>query len=95
MSLPAGGRQDRGETGVDTRITILGHVQRGGSPSSQDRVMATKMGCAAVTALMEGKTQRIIVMKDNKIVDIDIEEGLQCEKSLDFDLLEKCRMMSI
>ena len=83
------------ETGVDTRITILGHVQRGGSPSSQDRVMATKMGCAAVTALMEGKTQRIIVMKDNKIVDIDIEEGLQCEKSLDFDLLDKCRMMSI
>ena len=44
---------------------------------------------------MEGKTQRIIVMKDNKIVDIDIEEGLQCEKSLDFDLLDKCRMMSI
>lgn len=83
------------ETGVDTRITILGHVQRGGAPTSQDRTMATRMGCAAVHALMEGKTQRIIVLRDNKIVDIDIEEGLQCEKALDMELLENCRLMSI
>ena len=83
------------ETGVDTRITILGHVQRGGSPSSQDRVMATKMGCAAVDALMHGKTQRIIVLRDNKVIDIDIEDGLQCKKGLDMELLENCRKMSI
>lgn len=83
------------ETGVDTRITILGHVQRGGAPSSQDRVMATKMGCAAVEALMEGKTGRIIVQRDNKVIDIDIEEGLKCHKTLDMALLEKCRKMSI
>lgn len=82
-------------TGVDTRITILGHVQRGGSPSSQDRVMAIKMSCAAVEALMAGKTQRIIVSRDNKIIDIDIEEGLQCKKDLDMALLEHCREMSI
>lgn len=83
------------ETGVDTRITILGHVQRGGSPTSQDRVMAIKMGCAAVEALMAGKTQRVIVLRDNKIIDIDIEEGLQCQKDLDRNLLEQCRRMSI
>lgn len=83
------------ETGVDTRITILGHVQRGGAPSSQDRLMATKMGCAAVEALMAGKTQRIIVERDNKVIDIDIEEGLNAKKNLDIALLQKCRMMSI
>ena len=83
------------ETGVDTRITILGHVQRGGAPSSQDRLMATKMGCAAVEALMAGKTQRIIVERDNKVIDIDIEEGLNAKKDLDIALLQKCRMMSI
>lgn len=83
------------ETGVDTRITILGHVQRGGAPSSQDRLMATKMGIAAVEALMAGKTQRIIVERDNKVIDIDIEEGLNAQKSLDMDLLQHCRMMSI
>ena len=82
-------------TGVDTRITILGHIQRGGAPSSQDRTMATKMGCAAVEALMHGKTQRIIVLRDDKVIDIDIEEGLQCTKSLDMKLLENCRKMSI
>ncbi len=83
------------ETGVDTRITILGHVQRGGAPSSQDRLMATKMGIAAVEALMAGKTQRIIVERDNKVIDIDIEAGLNAQKNLDMDLLQHCRMMSI
>ena len=83
------------QTGVDTRITILGHIQRGGAPSSQDRTMATKMGCAAVEALMNGKTQRIIVLRDDKVIDIDIEEGLQCTKSLDVELLTNCRKMSI
>ena len=61
----------------------------------QDRVMATKMGCAAVEALMEGKTGRILVQRDNKVIDIDIEEGLKCHKTLDMALLEKCRKMSI
>ena len=83
------------ETGVDTRVTILGHVQRGGSPSSYDRVMATRMGCAAIKALMEGKSQRIIVLRDSEIMDIDIEEGLNCEKELDLELLNNCRKMSI
>ncbi len=95
MSVQEVADKIRETTGVDTRVTILGHVQRGGAPSSQDRVMATKMGCAAVEALMAGKTQRIIVLRDNQVEDVDIEEGLQCEKSLDFRLLENCREMSI
>ena len=83
------------ETGVDTRMTILGHVQRGGSPTSQDRTTAVRMGCAAVKALLEGKTKRVVVQRDNHIKDIDIEEALQQSKGLDFELLENCRKMSI
>ena len=63
-------------TGIDTRVTILGHIQRGGSPSAMDRVMATRMGYAAVRALMEGKTNRVVVSDNNIVTDIDIEEGL-------------------
>ena len=83
------------ETGVDVRVTILGHVQRGGAPTSQDRVMASRMGAAAIRALMAGKSQRIIALRDNKIVDIDIEEGLACQKDLNYDLLATEQMMSI
>jgi 6-phosphofructokinase 1 len=83
------------ETGVDVRVTILGHVQRGGSPTSQDRVMATRMGSAAIQALLAGKSQRIIALRDNQIVDLDIEEGLSCQKELNYELLEAEQTMAI
>jgi 6-phosphofructokinase 1 len=83
------------ETGVDVRVTILGHVQRGGSPTSQDRVMATRMGSAAINALLAGKSQRIIALRDNQIVDLDIEEGLACQKELNYELLDAEQMMAI
>ena len=85
----------REATGVDVRVTILGHIQRGGSPSPQDRVMASRMGAAAVLALVEGKAQRVIALKDNSIVDIDIEEALAMTKGLDEQLLSAEQMMSI
>ena len=88
-------RMVKEKTGVDTRVTILGHIQRGGSPSSHDRVMATRMGCAAVQALLDGKNQRIIVLKDNRVTDIDIMEGLECHKDLDTELLADCQAISI
>ncbi|MEI6603293.1 MAG: 6-phosphofructokinase, partial [Clostridia bacterium] len=71
------------KTGIETRATILGHVQRGGSPSVVDRVVASKMGTRAVELLKEGKINRIVGMKSNKIVDYDIEEALNMEKSID------------
>ena len=76
-------------TGIDTRVTILGHIQRGGSPSAMDRVMATRMGYAAVRALMEGKTNRVIV------TDIDIEEGLAQSKDLNQCLFEAQQTVAI
>lgn len=82
-------------TGIDTRVTILGHIQRGGSPSAMDRVMATRMGYAAVRALMEGKTNRVVVSDNNFVTDIDIEEGLAQSKDLNQCLFEAQQTVAI
>lgn len=81
-------------TGIDTRVTILGHIQRGGAPSAQDRVMATRMGYHAVKALLEGKTNRVIVFDDNRVMDYDIEEGLARKKDLNQALFEAAQMVA-
>jgi len=75
-------------TGIDTRVTILGHIQRGGTPSAQDRVIATQMGYHAVKILMDGKSQRVVAYEGRSVTDYDIEEGLSREKHLDLDLFE-------
>lgn len=70
-------------TALDTRVTILGHVQRGGAPTLRDRVAATYMGYEAVRLLAEGKTCRVVGMKGDEYVDYDITEALKMEKGLD------------
>lgn len=70
-------------TGVETRATILGHLQRGGSPTAKDRVYASMMGAYAVDALVSGKTNRVIAYKHGQYVDYDIEEALAMKKDLD------------
>ncbi len=70
-------------TALDTRVTVLGHVQRGGSPSARDRQVATYMGFEAVKLLVEGKTCRIVAMQGEDIVDYDITEALSMTKGLD------------
>lgn len=67
---------------LDPRVTVLGHIQRGGSPTARDRVNATKMGYLAVELLMEGKTNRIVCTHDGGYVDIDIDEGLAMRKGI-------------
>ncbi|MBQ4159913.1 MAG: 6-phosphofructokinase [Clostridia bacterium] len=81
-------------TGIETTATILGHIQRGGSPTVDDRVYASEMGLKAVEALMEGKSNRLIVMQDHKITDIDIDEGLAMKKEMNPDLIRLCKIMS-
>ena len=73
----------RDATGLDTRVTILGHVQRGGSPTSRDRIVASYMGYDAVKLLAEGKTCRVVAMQGEEIVDYDITEALSMTKGLD------------
>ena len=78
-------------TGLDPRVTVLGHIQRGGSPTARDRVTATRMGYYAVEALAAGKTNRIICIRDGKNIDVDIEEALSMHKGinqLDLDTLK-------
>lgn len=67
-------------TGVESRATVLGHVQRGGAPSLRDRVVATEMGYRAVELLEQGIGNRIIGVKNGEIYDIDIQEGLAMKK---------------
>ena len=77
------GEQIKKELGLDPRVTILGHIQRGGSPTAHDRVMATRMGVEAVRVLAQGRTSRVICYRDGRIVDLDIDEGLAMKKTLD------------
>ncbi len=67
-------------TGIESRATILGHVQRGGSPTIRDRVVATEMGYHAVELLEQGIGNRIVGLKGGKIFDIDLQEGLAMKK---------------
>lgn len=67
-------------TGIEARTTVLGHVQRGGSPTIRDRVLATEMGYHAVELLEQGIGNRIVGLKDGKVYDIDLQEGLAMKK---------------
>ncbi len=71
------------KTHIETRATILGHVQRGGNPTLRDRVEATRMGYYAVELLEQGIGNRVVGVKDNKIVDYDIQEALAMTKPYD------------
>ena len=71
------------KTGIDARSTILGHVQRGGSPTVRDRVEATRMGYYAVELLEQGVGNRVVGIKDSKLVDYDIQEALSMHKDYD------------
>ena len=82
-------------TGIDTRATILGHVQRGGSPTLRDRVNASAMGYHAVCLLEQGKYNRIVGMRGEKLVDYPVDEALEMTKTLDPVLLDVCNTISI
>ena len=88
------GRQIQEELALDPRVTILGHIQRGGSPTAKDRVMATRMGYEAVQILAEGKTNRVICTKDDQIIDLDIDEGLAMKKTLNSEEFKVMTVMT-
>ena len=83
------------ETGIETRTTILGYLQRGGSPTVLDRVRASEMGVRAVQLLKDGIGNRIIGVKNSEIYDIDINEGLDMPNSPREDLIELSKILSI
>ena len=81
--------------GIETRATILGHVQRGGSPTVRDRVVASLMGHKAVDLLAEGKGNRVVAMKNGEIVDFDITEALDMPRVFDEKLYYIAKTISI
>ena len=88
------GKRIQETVGIDPRVTVLGHIQRGGSPSSRDRITATYMGYEAVRLLAEGKTCRVVALQGENYVDYDITEALQMTKSLDQHTYEVMRALT-
>lgn len=82
-------------TGMETRATILGHMQRGGNPTCRDRVMASIMGAKAVELLKEGKSNRVIGIQQGQYIDVDINEALQMEKSIPQFEYEIAKMLAL
>ena len=83
------------QTGIESRATVLGHVQRGGSPTLRDRVVASEMGNRAVELLKADKENRVIVMQNSKIIDLDITEALQMTRPFNVDLYRVAHKISI
>ena len=83
------------QTGIESRATVLGHVQRGGNPTVRDRVVATQMGYAAVKLLKDGIGNRVVGMQKGEIVNYDIYEALNMKKPFDNDMYEIAHITSI
>ena len=88
------GNQIKESLGLDPRVTILGHIQRGGTPSARDRVMATRMGYTAVEVLTAGNTNRVICAQHGGMTDVGIEEGLSMKKGLNEQQLAALNAMT-
>ena len=83
------------KTGIEARLTVLGHVQRGGTPTAQERVHASVMGFRAVELLEHGKGNRVVGIQNNRIVDYDINEALDMKKDIDEYLYKVAYEISI
>ncbi|MDR1537021.1 MAG: 6-phosphofructokinase [Clostridiales bacterium] len=82
-------------TGIETRATILGHLQRGGSPSAVDRMHASIMGYTAVQCILNGETNRVMIYKDGKHASMDLEQALAIEKSYNGEMYNIIKILAI
>lgn len=78
------------ETGLETRVTVLGYIQRGGAPSGRDRVSAAMMGVRAIDVLKSDASSRVIVERNGRFEDMDIEEALQMKREIDEEMFVAC-----
>ncbi len=81
-------------TGIETRTTVLGHIQRGGIPVAYDRILASKLGVHAIKLLNDGIGGRAVGINGSKVIDMDINEALSMEKVIDHDLYEMAEILS-
>lgn len=89
------GKEIQKHTNFETRVTVLGHIQRGGSPTGRDRVLASRLGARAVELLLEGEGGRVVGLERNKIVHHEIEEALSKKPSFDHDIYQLSKELSI
>lgn len=85
----------KGKTGIDARVSVIGYLQRGGTPSAFDRILASRFGSRAVELLIEGQMGRAIGIKGTKIIDLDITDALSNEKTIDESIYELAGKLSI
>lgn len=88
-------KEIKDKTGIDIRVTILGHIQRGGTPTTFDRIMASEMGRKSVELLLEGKSGRTLGYKCNEIIDLDMAEALSVKKGFRMDMYKTAQILSI
>ncbi|MFY9482404.1 MAG: 6-phosphofructokinase [Tissierellaceae bacterium] len=89
------GKQIEENTGLDTRVTILGHLQRGGTPTTFDRIIASEMGRKAVELLLDGKSGKALGIKCNEIINPDFKEALLIKKEFNTNMYETAQILSI
>lgn len=80
--------------GIETRATVIGHIQRGGNPTCRDRVYASAMGAKAVDLLLEGKTNRVVAYREGHFCDLDIDDALNMTKDIDEHLFSMTKRLS-
>lgn len=88
-------KQIQEEAKLETRVTVLGHIQRGGSPTAFDRVLASRLGASAVELLLEGKEGRMVGIKSNRLYDIALSEALKQKHTIDEDMYKLSQELSI
>ncbi|GGB27607.1 6-phosphofructokinase [Virgibacillus dakarensis] len=89
------GQRIQEATNLETRVTVLGHIQRGGSPTAQDRVLASRLGAQAVDILLSEKAGRMVGIENNMLVDHDIQEVLSSKHHINFDMYKLSKELSI
>ena len=88
-------KQIQEKTGLESRTTVLGHIQRGGSPTAKDRILASEFGAHAVQCLIDGKSSRVVGVRDNKVIDLDIDEALSMKSKFNEQMYELTKILSI
>ncbi|TDX58989.1 6-phosphofructokinase [Orenia marismortui] len=89
------GKEINERTGFETRVSILGHIQRGGSPTGRDRLLASRLGAAAVNAVLSGETNKMVGLIHNKVEVAEIRDAIEGNKEFDEELYELANILSI
>lgn len=89
------GQEIQKRTDMETRVIVLGHLQRGGRPSAQDRIIASQMGAKAVELLIDGQSNKMVSFKDNKLSVCDVDDALTGENPIDFDIYNLAHILSL